>query len=243
MIWLYDGSFEGFLSIVHESYLSKTIPDAIRTHKDPSSLLDECRFIQTEELSASKVASSIRERFSKPIIERIFHAFLCDDSQPERDLLLYLRLGFKSADYLNDYAHPVIYTVHGYQRRVLSTLHKMNAYLRFEELEDLTLYAQIAPPRNVLPLMGKHFKTRLRNAPFIIHDTKRSLALLFKEGTLRLEQVGEYSEPIRSAEEERFRQLWKTFFARVAIESRINPKLQRSHVPLKYRTYMSEFMY
>lgn len=242
MTWLYDGSFEGFLSMVYESYLTKSVPDTIAAGNTVPSLLDECRFITTDETLASKVALSIRERFSKPIVERIFHTFLCDDSNPERDLLLYIRLGFKHTHHLEDYAHPIVYAIHAYQRRVLSTLHKMNAYLRFKELDDHTLYGKISPPRNVLPLMGKHFQTRLRSETFIIHDTQRSLALVADNGRLRIEHIERYTEPVRSADEKHFNALWKTFFARVAIESRINTKLQKSHVPLKYRTYMTEFM-
>jgi probable DNA metabolism protein len=118
----------------------------------------------------------------------------------------------------------------------------MNAYLRFEELEDKTLYARIAPPRNVLPLMGGHFRTRLRGENFILHDTARSIALLHREGESSLVRVESFETPTLSVEEASFRRLWKTFFDSVAIESRLNPALQRSHVPLKYRTYMSEFI-
>lgn len=242
IFWEYDGSFEGFLSLVHQSYTLKTIPDAITRSECLATLLDERLWIQTNPAHAQKVAASLHHHFSKETIERLKHAFLCDDAEPERDLLLYIRMGFKSYRYLNDLAHPTIYAVHGYQRRVLSTLHKMNAYLRFEELEDKTLYAKIEPPRNVLPLMGTHFRKRLRGEPFIIHDTSRSLALWFRESEMKIESVEVYTDPELSPDEQKFRRLWKTFFASVAIESRNNPSLQRSHVPLKYRTYMSEFI-
>lgn len=241
MLWEYDGSFEGFLSLVHQSYTLKIIPDRIVRNEYFGQLLDEQIWIETNPLHAHKVAVSLKNHFSKKVLERIQHAFLCDDSEPEKELLLYIRLGFKSLDFLNNLAHPTIYAVHGYQRRVLSTLHKMNAYLRFEELEDKTLYAKIAPPRNVLPLMAPHFKKRLRGEAFIIHDTARSLALWFKEDQMNIEFVETYTHPETSQEEQKFRTLWKTFFDHVAIESRKNPALQRSHVPLKYRTYMHEF--
>lgn len=241
ILWEYDGSFDGFLSLVHQSYTLKTIPDTITRSENVGTLLDERLFIQTDPLHVQKVAASLHHHFSKEAIERVKHAFLCDDAEFERNLLLYIRLGFKSSESLNDIAHPTIYAAHSYQRRVLSTLHKMNAYLRFEELEDKTLYAKIAPPRNILPLMGTHFRKRLRGEPFIIHDTARSLALWFRDGEMKIESIETYTDPEPSLEEEKFRRLWKTFFDHVAIESRINPTLQRSHVPLKYRTYMSEF--
>ncbi|MBV5320673.1 MAG: TIGR03915 family putative DNA repair protein [Sulfuricurvum sp.] len=241
ILWEYDGSFEGFLSLVHKSYALKTIPDTITRSQNSGTLLDESIWIETDPFNSEKVAASLQKYFSKEAIERLMHAFLCDDVNPERDILLYIRIGFKSAEYLNDLAHPTIYAIHGYQRRVLSTLHKMNAYLRFEELEDKTLYAKIEPPRNVLPLMGAHFCKRLRGEPFIIHDRLRSLALWFREGEMKIESVEGYTNPESSPNEKKFRHLWKTFFDHVAIESRKNPSLQRSHVPLKYRIYMSEF--
>lgn len=240
--WSYDGTFEGFLSLINESYLQKSLPDAITSEEAEPSLIDEQMWIETDEAIARKVARSLQEKFPKEAFQRIKHAFLCDDSHPERELLLYIRLGFKSPHYLDDFAHPIVYAIHAHERRVLSTLHKMNAYLRFEELEDKTLYARIAPPRNVLPLMGGHFRKRLRGENFIIHDTARSIALLHQWGESRMMSIASYDIPTLSSEEEKFRSLWKTFFERVAIESRINPKLQQSHVPLKYRTYMSEFL-
>lgn len=242
IIWHYDGSFEGFLSLVHQSYTFKTLPDSITSDSTPASLLDDQMWIETDEEVAQRVAASLQERFSKETLQRLKHAFLCDDSSPERDLLLYIRLGFKSPKFLEDFAHPIVYAIHGYERRVLSTLHKMNAYLRFEELEDKTLYARIAPPRNVLPLMAEHFRKRLRGESFIIHDTARSIALLYHENDIHMMRVSSFENPILSKEEASFRHLWKTFFESVAIEARINPALQRSHVPLKYRTYMTEFI-
>jgi probable DNA metabolism protein len=96
ILWCYDGTFEGFLSLVHESYIHKTIPDRITSDEPPASLLDERLWIKTDEAIARHVGASLRERFSKETLQRIKHAFLCDDSAPERDLLLYIRLGFKS---------------------------------------------------------------------------------------------------------------------------------------------------
>lgn len=242
IIWCYDGTFEGFLSLVSESYTQKTVPDLITSDVSSASLLDERIWIETDEAVARRVATSLNERFSKEALQRLRYAFLCDDSAPERDLLLYIRLGFKSPEFLEDFAHPIVYAVHGYERRLLSTLHKMNAYLRFEELEDKTLYARIAPPRNVLPLMGGHFRKRLRGENFIIYDTARSIALLHRESNIEMMRVSSIESLRFSEEEASFQNLWKTFFNSVAIESRINPSLQRSHVPIKYRTYMSEFI-
>lgn len=242
MLWCYDGTFEGFLSAVAHSYRHKVLPDILHRGEMQHGLFDSPQWIRTDPQEAFSVLDAIRSRLGRDTAQRIFHAHLCDDSNPERELLLYIRMGLKDRGYLDDLAHPVIYTVEQYQKRVLSTLHRLHAFTRFEQLSDLTLYARIAPPRNVLPLMGPHFRKRFGEERFIIHDTRRTQALLYADGRLDLRNVHAYEIPKRSADEARFQQLWKRFFDTVAIEERCNPVLQRQTVPLKYREFMTEFM-
>lgn len=240
MRWEYDGSFEGFLCCVAKSYRDRALPDTLRDGAPPG-LFDAPQWVETDAMTAKKVLEGIRDKLGHEHARCIFHAHLCDDSAPERDLLLYLRLGFKDVRHLQDLANPVVYAVEQYQKRVLSTLHKMHAFTRFEELSDGLLYARIAPPRNMLPILGTHFKKRFGTERFIIHDVKRATALTYESGTLRLHSVHDYDIPERSADEARFQDLWKRFFDTVAIDARLNSDLQRQHVPLKYREYMTEF--
>ena len=83
--------------------------------------------------------------------------------------------------------------------------------------------------------------TASRNIPFIIHDVKRSLAFVKNDELREIRLIAAFDAPIFSSEEEKFKALWKSFFKAAAVESRYNPKLQQSWVPLLYRTYMSEF--
>lgn len=242
MYWIYDGSFEGFLCVVAESYLRKSLPDQIDTEAPQPGLFDDPQWIDTSEVQARKLLKALRKKCSRETVQRIFHAFLCDDAPRERELLIYIRMGFKEPDLLREAAHPVVFAVEAYQKRVLRTLHQLNGFARFEQLDDGTLYARIDPPRNVLPLMGPHFRKRFRYERFIIHDLKRALALVYDTRTLHLHNVHDYDIPERSADEQKFQTLWKRFFDTVAVEARINPKLQRQWVPLQYRTFMTEFM-
>ncbi|MEY3091090.1 MAG: hypothetical protein RL113_1406 [Pseudomonadota bacterium] len=241
MVWIYDGSFEGFLTALHRTYTSKTIPDKLTKEISTISLLDECITIETDLEIASRVSKRIGKHFPKKIQERMAHVFLCDDLSFEVDLLLYIRIGFKNLNLMQNLSHPVIYAIEGYQKRLLSTVHKMDAFTRFEMLEDGTLYAKIAPPRNVLPLLGRHFVKRLKKERFIIHDIKRSLIAVSDGKILELYPILEASEPKVHSEELHFQKLWKNFFDNVAIESKQNYTLQRSYIPLLYRGLMTEF--
>lgn len=241
MVWLYDGSFEGFLTALHRTYTHKTMPEKLTQDKSTLSLLDESETITTDGEIDQKVSKRIKEHFPKKIQQRIYHVFLCDDQPFERDLLLYLRLGFKDIRLLDHLSHPVVYKVEQYQKRVLSTVHLMYGFTRFEMIEDGMLYAKIAPPRNVLPLIGNHFVKRLGNEKFIIHDTQRGWITVWDGKSLKMHEVLGVDAPALHEEEQKYQNLWRTFFDTVAIESRENYKVQRNFVPLLYREFMTEF--
>lgn len=241
MLWIYDGSFEGFLTALHRSYTQKCIPEVLTSDTSKLDLLSEPITIETDIEVVKKVSHSITKHFSKKLIERIYHVFLCDDVARERELLLYIRMGFKDIALLADLSNPIVFAIEGYQKRLFSTIHKMQEFLRFEMLEDNTLYAKIAPPRNVLPLLGKHFVKRLRNERFIIHDISRGWIVVYDGKELQMHEVLEASVPVLHEKEQHFQKLWQTFFDTVAIEARKNYKAQRNFVPLLYRGLMTEF--
>ncbi|MBD3789464.1 MAG: TIGR03915 family putative DNA repair protein [Campylobacterales bacterium] len=242
MVWVYDGSMEGFLTLVARSYLTKTVPEKISKYPSKISLFDDLMQIQTEDELVTKLLGTMQQRLDPLFYRRIFHAFLCDDCEVEYKLLFYIRLGLKDPSLLYDISHPIIHAIGSCEKMVLSTLHRMNAFLRFEILQDGTLYAKMEPPRNVLPLMGKHFCKRFSNERFIIHDLKRGLALVYDGRSMQIYPVVEYDIPRHMEDERHYQQLWRCFFHQIAIESRINPSLQKSHAPLKYRLWMTEFM-
>lgn len=241
MTWIYDGSFEGFLSAVIKSYREKMLPDLLTKTPPNEGLFDEIIEVVNVPEDVVKLSQSIRLQLGQKIEERIFHTFLCDDEPFENDLLRYIRLGLKDPMTLTLLSHPTVYAIEIYQRRVLRALHKMNAYLRFESLDEGTLYAKISPPCNTLPLMGKSFTNRLRDEKFIIHDLKRARALIYDGKELHIHNLHAIDLPQHSSDELYYQHLWKRFFDSVAITERLNPKLQRQHVPLYYREYMCEF--
>lgn len=241
MLWMYDGSYEGFLTALHRSYTHKILPEKLTSDEKELTLLSEPFIIVTDHDKARKVHNRITQHFPKKQLDRIYHVFLCDDVPRERELLLYIRMGFKDLNLLQNLAHPIVYAIEGYQKRLYTTVHKMQEFLRFEMLEDGTLYAKIAPPRHVLPLLGKHFLKRLSAERFIIHDIQRGVITAWDGKSLQMHDVLEALPPTLHEDEEKFQGLWKTFFTHVSIESRKNYKVQRNFVPLLYRGLMTEF--
>ena len=233
-VWLYDGSIAGFLSALVRTYRERQMPQTLVKQLDEHDLFASVQIVLTNLDEAQKMARHLREQLESIHYERILHAFLCDDSSFESNLLRYARMGLHQPKSLFDLSEPVVYAVEGYQKRVLSTAHRMTGFTRFEELNDGTLYARVAPPRNVLTLLGKHFKNRFAQERFIIHDVKRQLILTHTRGVMNLHVVSDSQIPERSENEQEYQMLWRSFFDSVSIDERLNLKLQRQHVPLDY---------
>lgn len=241
MILQYDGSFEGYLSLVYDVYYD-TLPVTSICKTSPSTFFFEpYREIFTDEQKAHKVLQSLRERFTPQHFQTICHVFLCDTVSFEMALLHFIQIGYKNQEALENINNTDIFFMRRLEKELLTLVHKMYGFVRFEKVQDGSLYAKIETKYNILPFLGEHFYRRLGTIPFIIHDVKRALAYVQNNHTKTIRSVASFNAPIYADDEKQIKALWKAFFKSAGIEARLNPKLQRHWVPLLYRTYMSEF--
>ncbi len=241
MILVYDGTFEGFLSLVYEVYYKKLKPIKIYKTLPNEMIFEEILEIETSSDKATKVLNAIKIKFPKELIEKILNIFMCDSKEFEIALLEYIIIGFKETKQLFNINNSCVFYLNSLEKELFRNVHKMTGFIRFEELEDATLYAKIESKFNVVYFLGKHFLKRFNNQNFIIHDLNRKLAFVKIENDFSVQEVAYFDEPNYSSNEQKFQKLWKSFFSGVTIKERINSKLQQQMVPLIYRTYMSEF--
>lgn len=241
MILLYDGTFEGFLSLVYEVYYEKLKPVKIYKTLPNEMIFEEIKNIETKETNAIKVLDAIKIKFPKEIKEKILNIFMCDTREFEMALLEYIIIGFKEPKQLFNINIQSVFYLNSLEKELFKNVHKMYAFIRFEELDDKTLYGKIECKFNVVYFLAKHFLKRFNNQNFIIHDINRKLAFIKIDENYSIQEVAYFETPNYSLNEEKFQKLWKSFFKGVTIKERINPKLQKQLVPLIYRTYMSEF--
>lgn len=242
MILVYDGTFEGFLTLVYEVYYKKLKPTTILRQYPNSLVLEELIEIETELEKTQKVFSAIKTKFDKKNFELILNIFMCDSKEFELNLLKYIVLGFKDKKELFNINNPEVFYLQNLEKELFSNLHKMYGFVRFEELEDGTLYSKIETKFNLVYFLGKHFFKRLNNQNFIIHDIDRKIAFIKTNQNTSIQNVVEFEQPTLSQNEEKFTKLWNRFFNTIAIETRENRKCQQNLVPLIYRTYMTEFL-
>ena len=241
MILLYDGTFEGFLSLVYEVYYKKLKPTKIYKTLPNEILFEEILEINSSKESGIKVLNAIKTKFPKEILEKILNIFMCDSKEFEMALLEYIVIGFKDSKQLYNINNSCVFYLNNLEKELFRVTHKLTGFIRFEELEDKTLYAKIESKFNVVYFLGRHFLKRFNNQNFIIHDINRKLAFVKMQNDFSVQEVAFFDEPNYSSNEEKFQKLWKSFFSGVTINERTNLKLQTQMVPLLYRTYMSEF--
>lgn len=242
MILVYDGTFEGFLSLVYEVYYKKLKPIKIYKTLPNEMIFEEILEINTSKDNAIKVLTAIKTKFPKELIQRILNIFMCDSKEFELYLLEYIIIGFKETKQLYNINNSCVFYLNSLEKELFRNVHKLTGFVRFEELEDGTLYAKVESKFNVVYFLGKHFLKRFNNQNFIIHDLNRKLAFVKIQNDFSVQEVAFFDEPNYSSNEQKFQKLWKSFFSGVTIKERINPKLQTQMVPLLYRTYMSEFL-
>ena len=241
MILVYDGTFEGFLSLVYEVYYKKLKPTKIYKTLPNEILFEEILEINSSKESGIKVLNAIKTKFPKEILEKILNIFMCDSKEFEMALLEYIVIGFKDSKQLYNINNSCVFYLNYLEKELFRVTHKLTGFIRFEELEDKTLYAKIESKFNIVYFLGKHFLKRFNNQNFIIHDLNRRIAFVKINETFSIQEVAFFDEPNYSSNEQKFQKLWKSFFSGVTLKERINPKLQRQLVPLLYRTYMNEF--
>lgn len=237
----YDGSFEGFLTLIYEKYYQKLNIEKI-IKEFPNSLFDdEILEIKTDIQKASKVLNSLKQKFSKSNFSTITNTFLCDCIDFELDLLKFIIVGFKNQKQLTNINLDCVNNLALYAHQMGRYIHRYYAFTRFQETKEGILYATIETDFNIIYFLGRHFFKRLNNQNFIIHDLKRQVAFIKFDQKTSIENVSSYEIPEFSDDEQKFQKLWKVFFKSVSIESRENLKLQQQQVPLIYREFMTEF--
>lgn len=242
VIYLYDGTFAGLLTVFDRLFTGGAAAEEIRRQDLPQPDLFACtEEVGTDPEKAGRLLAAVERKLSRAAVRNLYHAFLSEAPGVETTLYRYLALGRRRGGRLDaDLAHPDVSAVHRRAQRVRSEAHRMKGLIRFRELADGLLYAPIAPDANVLSLIAPHFAARLSGERFLIHDTRRSLGVFFDGKDCEIGEVAMESEPEPSRAEAVFSDLWRRFFAEIAIPERTNPRLQKNHMPVKYWRYLTE---
>lgn len=241
LVYLYDGSFEGLLTCVYEGYYKEEPDEIIDTYLYKKTLFDNTKFIDTDVIKANKVGAAIIEKISEEFFSKILNAFFSENYNAGTYIFKLLKLAFKKgSDIMLSATNEIVTNVTDLHLSVARETHLLVGLVRFSELKNNIYYCEFSPTYNQLALLAEHFKNRLSDQLWVIHDIKRNLALFYNKESWYINEFYGVENYELSDNELLYRSLWKEFHKKVAITERINPKLQRSFMPKKYWKYLIE---
>lgn len=241
VIYSFDGSFEGLLCCVFESYLCNEIPSDIITAGEPSLL--PVKEIPTDFEKSDRVLTSVPKRMGQGALDFIRFAFLTCLPQKEYLILLFFRLGFAhGAKVMSMLTDETVNSLNKAVRHLEKEAHLLKGFLRFSVFDNI-LVAEAEPKNFVLPLLVRHFCERYPNERFLIYDKTHGMALVYQPYSYKVIPMEDFALLSADKDEAAYRALWRLFYDTIEIESRHNPKCRLSHMPKRYWKYMTEFAY
>ncbi len=245
---IYDGTFEGLLTAVFEIYEHRL--QHIKIEKGEwlaTALFEDVIKVHTDDKRAGRVLQGLQKRLSAGAMQRLYAVHMAGMEGEDINIIGYIRYVIDSVQNVEeDYGNRYVLRLAEMVRMIRREKHRMEAFIRFQKLQDETFYSAIEPDFNILPLLGKHFKNRYTDQKWIIYDMRRNYGLFYNLhaiefialdfSTTRPDNViSTYTE-----DESLYQNLWKNYFHSVNIPARKNTKLHMRHIPKRYWRFLTE---
>lgn len=251
MILLYDGSFEGFLSVIFACYARKITPkDICSLDHFQEVMFTNKLFISTNQEQAHRVWTGWQKKISRELNQLPFLAFLSAEAGIEMKLYHFARVAFTSPIPIEgNFGDQQILEIRKASRRVTQEAMRMLQFVRFQLTKDGIYFSGIRPRYDVLPMTLKHFKDRFADQHWLVYDLKRDYGFYYNlhtvdEVTLNDQrfnvQSGKVDFNILEEEEAHYQNLWYDYCQNITIRERLNLKVQKQHMPKRYWKFLPE---
>ena len=240
VVYLFDGSFEGFLCCIFDAYANKEVLTAITCDEDFIPTLFPCRTIHTDLDHANRVLRKVI-KLSPYAAELLRKGFLT--CLPDKELYLYrlvVKLLREGPRFLYNFSDETLHPVAKAIRHLDGEAHLLKGFVRFSELGGV-LGSEIEPKNRVLPILRGHFCARYMNERFFIYDKTHKEALFYAGGKAVIQPLDDFQMAPPDETEANYRLLWKRFYDTIAIKERYNPKCRQTQMPKRYWNTMTEF--
>lgn len=251
IIYRFDGSFDGLLTAVFDSFARKESPDALLGPEGDMPLFyDLVHDVVSDEEKSRRVWQKLCKAITRGARSALTAAFLTDNPDfPLHALRFISRAVTAERSIETDFSDPAVLAVLKECRRVRGEAHRLLQFVRFQKASDGTYFAMIEPIFDVLPFAVHHFADRFSDQPFIIYDRLRDYGyhydgaelhrLTIDSGSYHM-QTGLLSDDMMDEHERLFQNLWRAYVKSTAIMERANPRKQRQDMPVRYWKYLTE---
>lgn len=231
-VYIYDGEFSSLIHLIIFLINLKIKPDNIKQEGYSPNLFEEIIKLENDKnINIYKIIHHYE------ILKICFNVFLSEENNKEL-IIYYFLLNYTK------YKEKVIYLrklkcvseTLRISQLVKHEAHRFKGFVRFKELDNKVLYAEIEPDNNILPLIDEHFKKRLPKDLWIIKDIKRNLLSIYDKKRVYL-LTGDEFKLINinlSNFEINIEELWQEFYKTIGIKERKNDRCRMSFMPKKY---------
>lgn len=250
LVFRYDKTFEGLLTAVFDAYFRRTFPDRLIGGCEPEPMFTEAVHpVITDTQKAGRVWQGLQRKLTGAPCRMLTHAWLSEEPGSDELLLRFIRKAFDvPRSIATNFADSDVMEVRRMALRVSKEGEQLRQFIRFQKASDGTFFAPVSPRHNALPLVGNHFRHRFGDQKWMIYDLRRHYGYYHDlhdviEITLEKDPEllgGKLADELMAGDEKLFQRLWKSYFHALTIRERINPKLQRQHMPRRFWKYLAE---
>lgn len=250
-LFRYDKTFEGLLSVLFEAYSLKRFPDLLVGQEEAFPLFyDFLVDVDTSREKADRVWRALERKLSPSALSCLTYGWLSELPAVDLLLLRYMRKAVDAPSSIElDFGDSVVLELSKIWKKVNGERHKTMQFLRFQKATDGTYFAAMRPLYNVLSLIIPHLCDRFADQRWLVYDLKREYGyyydltsareVRFKEKENHL-LSGFLDDRLMAKDEKLFQQLWKTYFNSTCIRERLNPRLHRQCLPVRFWKYLPE---
>lgn len=243
-VFRYDRSFEGLLTAVFDAYFRRVWPERLLQPEEVAPLFaEEDHRVAADPQKSARVWAGLQKKAPHEACNMISLAWLSEAPGVDMMLMRYMRRVFDSGAYA-DFTDPDTLKIKQLAAKVSNDRTRLLQFTRFQKGGDGTFFAPVSPRYNVLPLVVEWFRDRFRDQQWIIYDIDRKYGYLYD-----LKDVTEITMPdftgtvdpsVLAPDEHLFQESWRQYIRSMAIEQRINPRLQRQYMPRRFWPLLTE---
>ncbi|WP_392559227.1 TIGR03915 family putative DNA repair protein [Orbus mooreae] len=248
IVFRYDDTFEGVLSAVFDAFNLKKWPQHILTSSDILPLFcTEEFYVQTTDEKFNRVSQAMTKRLPSIALNQISYVWF--SQQPERAILIfnYLVKVFKvKHDISHNFADPDILAIRNLAKKVAHERHYLMMFVRFNAINnqgEKIYFASVEPRYNILPFVLDFFKDRFADQKWVLFDSVRQYGYFYDLKHVQIIHLdehddfminGQINDNYLNEDERRFQKMWHRYCQATTIKERVNPKLQKKSMPVRF---------
>ena len=251
--YAYDGSLEGLLSAIFESYARHEHPTDIAPSDQLQPRLGQrIAYIETDLGKAERVRKGLTKKGGRTAWDAVKRGSCSSDARTGNAIYRFVRYAMdehvgRARPYSN-IAHPSVGPLFRLVRSVDQECEHMRQFIRFEHLRGDGIevwFARCNPRDAVIPLVMPHFVERFNVQPFIIYDENHATCGVYDGNGWQLIAIDDASLselllPDAAAEEGLMQDAWRRFYRCVSIDARYNPELRRHFMAKRFWRNLTE---